>query len=189
LNKGIYTFVAILTSCVQPFNSKTNTFIVPVDTQPTFKRTDQDVPPPPPLSRAYYLPYNFIIDTGEQIYFYQQDRILNDDAAVDWDMPPEFINLHPKDVVQIPKVEIEEFISLNILNSDRLGRAVAIASTEDTIKSGVLSTIFSILNENRVPWKFRKVTQEEAIVLDYKRRHAVYFSGSIKWDSSKIRFK
>jgi hypothetical protein len=174
-------------SCAQPFRGKTNTFIVPVETQPNLKRTDQNVPPPQ-LGRAYYLPYNFIIDTAEQIYFYQRERIINDDTEVALDTPPVFINLQPKDIIQLPKDDIEEFMMLNILNSERLGRVVAIASTEDTIKSSGLSRIISILLANRVPWKFRMVTQEEIIVLDYKRRHAVYFSGGIKWDSAKIRF-
>lgn len=189
MNKGFYIFVVILTSCAQPFSSKTNTFIVPVDSQPAIKWTDTTAPPPPPPSRAYYLPYNFIIDTAEQIYFYQRERIINDDAEVAWDTPPEFINLQPMDIIQLPKDKIEEFMMLNILNSDRLGRVVAIASTEDTIESSGLSKIIYTLSENRVPWKFRKVTQEETVVLDYKRRQVVYNSRSIKWDSTKIRFK
>jgi hypothetical protein len=113
---------------------------------------------------------------------------MNDDAVLAWGTPPEFINLQPKDIFQLPKDDIEKFITLNILNSDRLGRVVAIASTKDTIESAGLSTIVSILSENRVPWKFRKVTQEETVVLDYKRRNAVYYSGSVKWDSTKTRF-
>jgi hypothetical protein len=175
-------------SCAQPFSSKKNTFIVPTDIQTSIKWTDSAVPPPPPPSRAYYLPFNFIIDTAEQIFFFQRERTMNDDAVLDWGTPPEFINLQPKDIFQLPKDDIEKFITLNILNSGRLGRVVAIASTKDTIESAGLSIIISILSENHVPWKFRKVTQEETVVLDYKRRNEVYYSGSVKWDSTKIRF-
>jgi hypothetical protein len=189
LKKFIYLIITAITCCAQPFSGKTDTFIVPVDSQPVFKWTDTTVPPLPPPSRVYYMPFNFIIDTSEQILFYQRERTLDNDAVVAWDTPPEFINLQPKDIIQLPKDEIEEFMTLNILNSGRFGRVVAIASTEDTIKSKGLSTIASILRQNRVPWKFRKVTQEEIVVLDYKRRYAVYYSGSIKWDSTKIRFK
>jgi hypothetical protein len=158
---------------------------------PSYKTTIHNVPPPPPPNRAYYFPSNFIIDTGEQVFYYQQKQTLNADARLDWTTPPLFINLQPKDIIQIPVNSIAEFIALNILNKDSFNRYVAVASTLDTVQSLGFSKIVTLLNDtaNHIRWKFRKVTQEEAVVLDYKKKQRNYYSDEIKWDTTKIRFK
>jgi hypothetical protein len=191
LKTTIFIFI-ILFGCTQPTHNTTEIFIVPADTMPSYKTNTHDVLPPPPSSnRAYYFPSNFIIDTGEQIFYYQQKQTLNDDIRVAWTTPPLFINLQPKDIIQIPVKSIAEFITLNILNKDSLIRYVAVASIKDTTQSVGLSKIVTLLNDsaNHIRWKFRKVTQEEAIVLDYKKRQANYYPDEIKWDTTKIRFK
>jgi hypothetical protein len=157
---------------------------------PVFDKSKSEIPPPPPpANRGYYFASNFIIDTGGQIFFYQQQAIWNDDERVDWNTPPKFINLKPKDIVQIPAYNIEEFITLNILNIDSPKRYVAIASAKDTINSSGLSKIIAMCKEikNHIRWKFRVITQEEAIVLDHKKRQKNYYPDEIRWDSTKIR--
>lgn len=165
------------------------TYIVPKDTMPLYNGSDPKIPPPPPPRRAYYFPSNFIVDTLGEIFFYQKPGKWNDDEQVDWNTPPKFINLKPEDIVQIPAGDIEEFIKLNILNIDSSKRYIAIASEKDTIKSLGLSKIIAMCEDKNyhIRWKFRVLTQEEAIVLDYKKRHEIYKADEIKWDSSKIR--
>ena len=176
--------------CIQPTKNVTETFIVPADTIPVYKTTDNQ-PPTPPSIRAYYFPSNFIIDTSGQIYFYQQQQNRGFcGTGIEWNTPPEFIDLKPMDIIQIPIENIEMFIKLNILNIDTLNRYVSIASTQDTVKSEGLSKIIALFKDtsNHIRWKFRIVTQEEMIVLDYKKRQAKYYADEIKWDSTKIRF-
>lgn len=182
--------LVIFYSCNHPSKDKIDTFIVPADTMPVYEGTNLKEPSPPSPNRAYYFPSNFIIDTAGLIFFYQQDRLLGmDDVVTKWDTPPQFINLKPKDIIQIPADNIEAFIKMNILNIDCKDRLVSIASTRDTIKSKGLSKIMAIFNKRPKcirGWIFRKVTQEEEVVLDYKKRNAFYYRGDVKWDSTKI---
>ena len=198
ITKGIMKNLLIICliafySCNHPSKDKIDTFIVPADTMPIYKWTNLEKPPPPPPNRGYYLPANFIIDTAGQIFFYQRDRLFGfdvvDDVVTKWDTPPQFINLKPQDIIQIPVDNIESFIKMNILNIGYKDRFVSIASTRDTIKSEGLSKIMAIFNKRPKcvrGWIFRKVSQEEEVVLDYKKRNAFYYSGDVKWDSTKI---
>lgn len=178
---------SLAVSCSQ--QNSNDTFIVPLDTMPVYNSTNSKIPPPPPPNRAYYFPSDFIIDTSGQVFFYQRQGKWNDDVQVDWSSPPEFINLEPKDIVQIPVNSLEEFIKLNILDIDSSRRYVSVASEKDTINSRGLSKIISICKDenNHIRWKFRLITQEESIVLDYKKRNVTYDPEEIKWDSTKIR--
>lgn len=172
-------------SCRQ--QNKGYTFIVPPDTMPTYKQSDSGIPKPPPPNRAYYFASNFIIDKEGKVYFFQQQYKLNHEK-VDWNTPPVFINLAPKDIVEIPDDNVEEFIKLNILNRDTLKRDISIASEKDTIRSVGLSKIIAICNKNEyhIRWKFRKVTQEETIVLSYKKNQKDYYPYEINWDTTRI---
>jgi hypothetical protein len=125
---------------------------------------------PPLPNRACYLPANFIIDATGQVYFYQQEIIWNDDERRDWASPPPFINLKPKDIIQVPVASLEAFIKLNILSNDANKRYVSVASAKDTIRSKGLKEIVSTFQDtaNHVHWKLRHMTQEESIVLNSK---------------------
>lgn len=182
----INSFLCLLTA----ENNLTEQFIVPVDTIPRYGPTTNEPPPPPPI-KAYYLPYNFIIDSVGNIFFYQQEQFRwMCGTGIYWDTPPEFIGLKPKDISQIPDGSIEQFITLNILSQDPAYRRVAIASLLDTIRSTGLSSIISTFKDagNHVKWIFRKTTLEETIVLTYKQWQSEYVAEDIIWDSAKIRF-
>jgi hypothetical protein len=79
---------------------------------------------------------------------------------------------------------------LNLLKAKQNDRRVAIATTVDSIISPGLSKIVSVFKDtsNHVSWIFRKVTPEEAVVLDYKKRQIEYMPTEIKWDSTKTLF-
>ena len=181
--------LTILISCSQKSTRDENIYIVPKRQKPQVATRSNEPPPPPPI-QTYYLPSNFIIDTAGQIYFYQQQfGWMICGTGIDWDTPPAFIDLKPKDLVQVPITSIEDFIKLNIVTLDSHDRRVAIASIKDTATSVGLTKIFKVFNDttNKINWTFRKATQEEAIVLAYKQHNREYYSNDIKWDSSKIR--
>lgn len=182
----LFTVCFIVISCNQ--QNANEIFIVPTDTMPIYKTSNSNIPPPPPPNRAYYFPSNFIVDTEGEIFFYQQQIKLNDDEVRNWNTPPQFINLNPNDIVQVPVNSIEEFIKLNILNKDSLKRYVSIASEKDTINSIGLSKIIAICKDKKysIRWKFRIATQEETIVLNYKKQKQNYYPEKVKWDTTKI---
>ena len=188
--KKLLPLLIVFVSCSQRQKDTSDTFIVPVRKKPEIKTQPNEPPPPPPI-QTYYLPLNFIIDTAGQVYFYQQQQYgWFCGTGIDWDTPPAFIDLKPKDLVQVPVTSIEDFIKLNIVKLDSNDRRIAIASLKDTINSVGLAKIFNVFKDttNKIKWTFRKATQEEAIVLAYKEHNREYYSDNIKWDSSKIRF-
>lgn len=152
-----------------------------------------DSPPPPYAFQPYYLPLNFIIDTGEHIYFYQQS-ILHGwfcGTGLPDTIPPFFIDLQPKDIVEVPIDNVEQFIKLNIRHLSEEDRLFTIASTIDTITSTGLAEIFFVFKDtaNHIKWTFRKTTQEETVVLKYKKSRERYEADAIKWDSARTLFR
>jgi hypothetical protein len=189
----IFTTIAsiLLFGCNQTVDKSSEIFIVPADTMPIAKKADNEPPPPPPI-KTYYFPSNFIIDTGGHIYFYQQ-RIKSGwicGTGMEWDTPPSFIDLQPKDIFEIPFNDVDKFIIANIQYLDKSNRQFAIGSTADTITSIGLAKIFEIFMDtsNHVTWTFRRTTQEENIVLKFKKNKKDYYSDQVKWDSTKTLF-
>jgi hypothetical protein len=184
--------LTLILGCHQPTDKVDNTFIVPTDSMLLPKKVGNQPPPPPPI-KEYYFPSNFIIDTGGHIYFYQQ-RIKAGwicGTDMDWNTPPSFIDLQPKDIIEIPAKNIDDFIKFNIQYLDNSDRQFAIASVLDTITSSGLANIFSVLKDktNHINWTFRRTTQEEDVVLSFKKsKEKYYHSDEIKWDSTKILF-
>jgi hypothetical protein len=182
--------LTVFISCSQQPTRTDDVYIVPQREKPQVDTTPNEPPPPPPI-QTYYLTTNFIIDTSGEVYFYEQPQYaFYCGTGLDWDTPPEFIDLKPKDIVQVPINSITDFIKLNILSLDSNDRRVAIASLKDTIQSVGLSKILAACNDNsnKIKWIFRKATQEENIVLKFKKLNRRYNSEDIKWDSKKIWF-
>ena len=182
----------LILGCHQPTDKVDNTFIVPTDSMLLPKKVGNQPPPTPPI-KEYYFPSNFIIDTGGHIYFYQQ-RIKSGwicGTDMEWNTPPSFIDLQPKDIVEVPTQNLEDFIKSNIQYLDNSDRQFAIASVSDTITSSGLAKIFSIFKDktNNIHWTFRLTTQEENVVLSFKKSKEKYYrSDEIKWDSTKTLF-
>jgi hypothetical protein len=182
--------LAAFISCSQKSTRTDDIYIVPERWKPQVDTNSNEPPPPPPI-RAYYLTSNFIIDTAGQVYFYQQEQYgWFCGTGINWDTPPAFIDLKPKDIIRVPINGITDFVKVNILNLDSNYRRVAIASIKDTIKSEGLTKLFKEFNDrsNKIKWIFRKATQEEDIVLKYKELNRQYYPNDIKWDSTKTQF-
>jgi hypothetical protein len=177
-------------SCSSNLNKDIDTFIVPEPTKAVIIDTLNNFPPPPP-ARTYYFPFNFIVDSAGQIFFYQlQLPSWTCMIGRGWDTPPEFIDLHPTNIVRVPEEGIPEFIKLNILTQDSSIRRVAIASMLDTIHSPALSKVMAVLQDSasHAKWLLRKTTMEEEVVLDHKKKQRAYLADEIKWDSTKVLY-
>ena len=105
------------------------------------------------------------------------------------DTIPYFINLQPKDLIEISNKNLYEFIKLNY--KDDFRNVTFIASQSDTLHSKFFFDLQKSLNylmRDRDFYLIRKTTQEEDSVLKYKNSNQYYDSNSIKWDKSKIKF-
>jgi len=166
-------------------------FNVPVDTVARFKATDPHEPPPPPVLKPFYTNFNFIVDSSGNLFFFKtQTYRWTCGTGLDENTPPEFIDLRPIEIVAVPKEVLKRFIDLNILNHDPDYRVVAIGLLKDTVKSEALYNLTQLLNDTTIKtrWFLRKATQEETVVLDYKKRQARFIPEDIHWDSTKTRF-
>lgn len=138
-----------------------------------------------------YAPFNFIIDTSGQLYYYQLQLGKPKCASgIDDDLIPPFIGLNPENIVQISKASLEDFVNSNILFLDKDYKYVSIACIGDTVKSTSLKRLIDICSDttHKVTYSIRRMTQEEIIVLDHKKRQLYYDPNSVHWDSSRIRF-
>jgi len=177
-------------SCSQQPTRIDDVYIVPQKAKPQVDTTFNEPPPAPPI-QTYYLTTNFIIDASGEVYFYAQPQYsFYCGTGLNWDTPPKFLDLKPKDIIQVPINSLIDFIKLNVLSLDVNQRRVAVASVKDTIQSVGLSKIFEVCkdNSNEIRWLFRKATEEENIVLKYKKHNWRYYPEDIKWDSTKIWF-
>jgi hypothetical protein len=172
--------LTVFVSCSQQPTSSNDVYIVSQRQKPRVD-TIPNEPPPPPI-QPYYLTSNFIIGTSGEVYFYEQlQYAFYCGTGLNWE---------PTDIVQVPINSLTNFINLNVLSLDINQRRVAIASIKDTIQSIGLSKILAVCNDNSndIRWLFRKATEEENIVLKYKKHNWRYYPEDIKWDSTKIRF-
>lgn len=189
LGKPILVILVLIYSCSEQKQNNSETFIVPIRQKPSIDTTRNSPPLPPPI-QTYYLESNFIIDTAGRLYFYQQSQYgWFCGTGIEWDTPPDFIDLKPKDIVQVPAEGVEMFIKLNILTLDSSDRRVSIASLRDTFQSASLSRMMLTFRDstNRIKWLFRKATQEETTVLEYKQGNREYNADEIEWDLTSIR--
>jgi hypothetical protein len=138
--------------------------------------------------KGFYGESNLIIDKKGEIYYFQKRYfMLFCDYGMENDTLPEFLDLQPKDLIKIPKEALKRFVDENVMNREKRRQILVIASQNDTIKD---ITSLKFLRNTRVPTYFiRRTTQEEDTVLQYKKTKIYYYSDSIKWDKTKIKFK
>ncbi|MCD0468272.1 hypothetical protein [Flavobacterium sp. JAS] len=156
------------------------------------KITDNDtIPPSPPIPGwLVYGTNTFIINTDSTAYYFQNKGIGFICGTPNADTIPYFINLQPKDLIEISNKNLYEFIKLNY--KDDFRNATFIASESDTLKSKMFFDLHKSLKyfiRDRDFCVIRRTTQEEDTVLKYKRNNESYYSSEdIKWDKTKIKF-
>lgn len=149
------------------------------------KHTDRFALPP---RKGFYAENQLVIDKKGNFYFYQKRYFLEFCSyGSEKDTLPHFLDLQPKDIVKIPKTCLNDFLSENILDKEKNRQILIIASQNDTIKN---TSFFKFINKNQLQtYQIRRTTQEEDTVLKYKTNSDYYYSDSIKWDRSKIKFR
>ena len=163
-------------------------------------RDSSTVPLPPPLRPKYfYGTDNFILDDSLNIYFYQQKNVFRGfmcgtgmEEEIERDSIPEFKELTPEKIVQIPLNSLEEFLKLNLKKGQR--NIVKIASQKDTLNSKAYYRLVDALDKHldfendRDVYVIYSTTQEEDTVLFYKKFKKDYDYKEIKWDLNRIKF-
>lgn len=185
MKRAIAFFLILFAACNQSKKDNEFAFIVSSFNKPTNPKE----PPPPPMPE--YAPFNFIIDSNGQVYYYQLQLGKPKCASGnDDDLTPPFIELKPENMVQVSNATLEDFVSSNILFLDKGYKYVSIACLVDTVKSNSLKKLIDICTDtaHKITYSIRRETQEEKIVLDHKKRQLYYDPNSVLWDSSRIRF-
>ncbi|MDA6071165.1 hypothetical protein NJT12_16230 [Flavobacterium sp. AC] len=140
-----------------------------------------------PPRKIFYAESQLIIDKKGNLYFYQKRYFLEFCSyGSEKDTLPHFLDLQPKDIVKIPETSLVDFLSENILSKEKNRRILIVASQNDTIKN---TFFMQFINKNQLQaYEIRRTTQEEDTVLKYKMNNDYYYSDSIKWDRTKIKF-
>lgn len=165
-------------------------FIISQEERKKLEKNDSIPPPPPIPGWLVYGTNTFIIDKESKIYYFQREKI-GFICGTGWenDTVPHFIDLQPKDLIEIPNNCVADFVKLNYKKEFR--NFTFISSELDTLKTknyfALVKAIETELN-NRDSYYIRRTTQEEDTVLSYKKKDAFYYSDSIKWDKSRIKF-
>lgn len=140
------------------------------------------------LEHAYYASANFILADTNKIFFYR-DYSHFARCMPPIDNRPTFIDLDPRDIIQLPASSIGEFIELNF-SREEMFNSIAIASYTDTITSPILEKMFSAFAKKRLPkFLIRRTTLEEEIVIYHKTHNLVYLPYKVKWDTTRINFE
>lgn len=134
-----------------------------------------------------YAQNNFIIGDSNKIYFYRTAPVMI--CTPQKKHPPEFINLEPNDIIELPVSSIGEFVHLNFGGELRRKRIISIASFTDTIKSDSFRYLLtSFATEKIAKYFIRRTTLEEEVVLNHKTKDLSYFPEEVDWDTTRINF-
>lgn len=141
--------------------------------------------------KGFYGEHQLIIDEKGNLYFYQKEYFAAFCSyGSENDTLPNFSNLEPKDIIRIPRKNLTDFLSENILTKEKSRQILIIASQKDTITN---TSFFEFLKTKNIGTYFiRRTTQEEDTVIKYKnndREHVYYYPDSIKWDRTKIKIR
>lgn len=167
---------------------KNKSYIISYEDEKLEKYYDSLAVPPPSTKGFFYGESQLIIDKKGNFYFYQKRYFLEFCSyGSEKDTLPHFLDLQPKDIVKIPKKCLNDFLSENILTKEKRRQILVIGSQSDTIKNPYF---LDFLKSNIIQtYYIRRTTQEEDTVLKYKTNSDYYYSDSIKWDRSKIKFR
>ncbi|KUJ63332.1 hypothetical protein AR687_04055 [Flavobacteriaceae bacterium CRH] len=151
----------------------------------------EKIPPPPPIPGwVFYGTNSFIIDNDSKIYYSQREEIGH--ICGNWetsDTIPLFIDLQPKDLIEIPDNCIANFIKANYKSNFK--NITFICSKTDTLQSESFFVLEKALKSQEKYgdyYNIRRTSQEEDTVLKYKKNNESYYSDKIKWDKNRITF-
>jgi len=133
---------------------------------------------------------NFIIDEQGRFFYYGKRRNYAWNCMPEDNPKEEFIYLDPSQLIELTENQIEMFVNLNINKTDTLNRnrMISIASVRDTFKSPALTKLIDKLDrKNPITHILRHLTEEEKVVLKYRKSGEDYFYWDIDWDTTRVR--
>jgi hypothetical protein len=149
------------------------------------------IPPPPPIPGWLFNGTDtFIINSDTTVYYMKNKGIGMICGTLTADTIPYFVDLNPRDLIEISNKNIFDFIKLNY--NDDFRNATFIASHSDTINSKIFFDLRKSLNFYKRDRDFvaiRRTTQEEDTVIFYMKNNKHYDSDDIKWDKKRIKFQ
>ncbi|MFB9109027.1 hypothetical protein [Flavobacterium gyeonganense] len=186
-----FVICIFLSNCNMKENKKENIpYIISKESKRKITGNDTIPPSTPIPGWLVYGTNTFIINTDSTAYYFQNKGIGFICGTPNADTIPYFINLQPKDLIEISNKNLYEFIKLNY--KDNFRNATFIASQSDTLTSKIFFDLRKSLKyfiRDRDFCIVRRTTQEEDTVLKYKRNDESYYSSDdIKWDKTKIKF-
>jgi hypothetical protein len=149
--------------------------------------------PPPPPSPEFYGLANIVIDKQGEFYFYQREHLIAWNCFPEENPNPDFIDLKPIELIKVPKNSIVDFLKENTSPDIKKNYgSFVIASQLDTLKTKEFINLMRFINNTKKSqirmYLIRKTTQEENIVLRFKKNDSVYFSNQVKWHKDSIKF-
>lgn len=153
--------------------------------------TNEKVSPPLPPGPYYYSDVNFLVDEEGSIYYFKLRNIKKEKSCMPIqksDFRPEFAGIAPDDITEIPAPEFETTFHRNIRAEYGKG-FFSLASAKDTFYSSEWSQLMNRLESQKDvmwAWQLRKMTQEEKVVLEYKKSGKQYDPKAIPWDTTTI---
>lgn len=140
----------------------------------------------------YYEEHNFILDKSDRIFYYPQVVFRGWNCIVPEKMPPipppDFINLHPQQIIELTKDQLQDFVKKNINTRDKTS-FITIASEREKFRSKNLCKLYeSIYHNNSRNWTIlRRMTEEEKVVMKYKKSEDFYFPEDVKWKATNLK--
>lgn len=183
--------IAILGSCKKETVEKKHYVISNADSISEAWMKSAKVPPPfTPHNLKWYSDVVFILDSSK-VYAYQTEKThtgLGNNVDFEY---PNYIGLNPEYLLTI---DSENFVSFLVNNNDIFGifpdnsvqPIIYLASQTDTVKSVALTQLWKRLenNKSRTFFAVRRTTEEENIVLSYKKKNEEFLPEKVKWSSN-----
>lgn len=183
--------IVILGSCKKQTMEKKYYVISNADSISEAWKKSAKVPPPfVPYNLKWYSDVVFILDSSK-VYAYQTEKTHTGSGNnMDFEYP-NLIGLKPEYLLTINS---ENFVSFLLNNNDIFGifpdnsvqPIIYLASQTDTVKSVALTQLWKRLenNKSRTFFSVRRTTEEENIVLLYKKNNKEFLPENVKWTSN-----
>ncbi|MCF6129064.1 hypothetical protein L1S35_05215 [Flavobacterium sp. AS60] len=140
-----------------------------------------------PEDMKCYLDIVFILDS-KKVYIYQTERNYNSNGKETKYGFPNYIGLKPEYFVAIENENFVSFLKDNnslfgVFPEENIRGSFCIASETDTLKSKAFDNLVEELRKTKSEafYRVRKTTEEENVVLKYKRSKQEFLPEKINW--------
>ena len=142
-----------------------------------------------PQELKWYTDLVVIMDSKNKVYIYQTERkSSNEEAKYD---NPNYIGLRPEYLTTVDSKDFVSFLKSNndifgiFPNKENIINPFYIASETDTIKNVAISNLNKALRKEKsqTVYLLRKTTEEENVVLKFKRNQRSFEPEKINWST------